>query len=471
MPEFVKRSEMPASAEEVFRYHDRPGALQRLTPPWEPVEVIKQADNIEPGAEVVLRVGLAGPIKKDWHARHTKYVPYEMFEDVQESGPFAEWVHTHRMEPRSSESSMLEDRIWYRLPFGPLGRIGGAALTRSKLEAMFAYRHEVTKQDLLAHRRFSDQGPMRILVSGSSGLVGSNLVSFLTTGGHEVTRLTRKKSGTREPEVEWDVRNQQLSAAELEGMDAVVHLAGEPIMGRWTEEKKNKIRDSRTKGTTLLCETLASLEQKPKVLICASAIGIYGEGGPTELNEDSPLPPLEALKKSNPGAAFLSDVARDWEAACEPARQAGIRVVNIRIGIVLSPKGGALAKMLPLFKYGMGGKLGNGRQWWSWIALDDLIGTIHYAICDESISGPVNGTAPQPVTNEEFTKTLGKVLHRPTILPVPSFGPKILLGSEEADALLFASTRVLPKRLLDAGYKFRHDRLDGALQHLIGKNG
>lgn len=297
---------------------------------------------------------------------------------------------------------------------------------------------------------------MRILLTGATGLVGSALGPLLTTSGHEVVRLVR---GTVKEanEILWDPARRELATAQLEGLDAVVHLAGENIAGaRWTAAVKERIRTSRVEGTRLLCETLAKLKQPPKVLVCASATGYYGDRGSEELTETS-----------RQGSGFLPEVCQAWEAACEPARQAGIRVVNLRIGVILSAQGGALQKMLLPFKLGGGGIVGSGKQYWSWIALDDVIGAIQHAIITDSLAGPVNATAPEPSTNYEFTKTLGRVLHRPTLIPMPGFAAQLLLG-EMAKDLLLSSTRVQPKKLLDHGYQFRFPTLEPALQHLLG---
>jgi uncharacterized protein (TIGR01777 family) len=298
---------------------------------------------------------------------------------------------------------------------------------------------------------------MKVLVSGSSGLIGSAVLENLIAGGHSVIRLVRRAPGQNE--VHWDPDAGTIATALLEGLDAVVHLAGENIaQGRWTQQKKERIRDSRVKGTQILCQALARLAQPPKVLVAASAIGYYGERGDEVLTEESP-----------PGSGFLADVCRQWEAASSPAAQSGIRVVNLRIGIVLSEKGGALAKMLLPFRLGVGGRVGSGKQYMSWIALDDVVGAINHAIANDSLSGPVNAVAPNPVTNYEFTKALGKVLERPTPFPMPAFAARLALG-EMADELLLASTRVAPRRLLATGYKFLFPELEGALRHLLKKS-
>lgn len=299
---------------------------------------------------------------------------------------------------------------------------------------------------------------MRILISGATGLVGTDLTTFLTSHGHQVQKLVRVQPAAGSADVFWDPNAGTLDAARLEGFDALVHLAGENIAARrWNAEQKARIRDSRIKGTKLLCTALAKLQQRPKVLVSASAIGYYGDRGAEVLTESSP-----------PGTGFLPDVCQEWEEATSPAAQAGMRVVLARLGVVLSPKGGALAQMLLPFKLGAGGILGNGQQYFSWIGLDDVIGGLHHALANETVHGPMNLVAPRAVTNREFTKTLGKVLVRPTIFPVPAFAARLAFG-EMADALLLASARVEPKQLLATGYPFKYPELEGALRHLLGK--
>jgi uncharacterized protein (TIGR01777 family) len=287
---------------------------------------------------------------------------------------------------------------------------------------------------------------MRIAVTGASGLVGSALVPALRAGGHEVLRLVR-----------WDPAAKTIEAARLEGLDAVVHLSGENIAdGRWTDAKKARLRSSRVGSTRFLSETLAGLARKPSVLVSASAVGYYGDRGEAWLAE-SALPATD----------FFGQLSVEWEAAAAHAAHAGIRVVHPRTGIVLSPAGGALAKMLLPFKLGIGGVVGSGRQYFSWIALDDVVGVIHHMLARSDLSGPVNVAAPEPVTNAELTKTLGRVLGRPTFVPVPAFALRIAFG-EVADALL-ASTRLRPERLLETGYRFRYPELEGALRHVLAR--
>jgi uncharacterized protein len=298
---------------------------------------------------------------------------------------------------------------------------------------------------------------MNILVTGASGLIGSALVASLTSTGHGVTRLVRSQPNSEGKTARWDPMAGTIDASAFEGVDAVVHLAGENIAERWTSAKKRRIRDSRVKGTQVLCEALARLASPPKVLVSASAIGYYGDRGEAILTDDSA-----------PGNGFLSEVCRAWEAATEPARQQGIRTVPLRFGVVLSAAGGALAKILPPFRLGLGGVLGSGRQYMSWIALDDVVGAIQHAIVTDSLQGPTNAVAPQAVTNQEFTKTLGKVLGRPTAVPLPAFAARLMFG-EMADELLLASARVQPVKLQASGYRHRYPELEGALRHVLAR--
>ena len=297
---------------------------------------------------------------------------------------------------------------------------------------------------------------MNILISGASGLIGSAMVKSLSEAGHAVRRLVRREAGPAE--VRWDPAAGRLDAADLEGLDAVVHLAGENIAaGRWSRRRRARIRDSRTVGTRLLSRTLAGLADPPGVFISASAVGFYGDRGDQQLDERSP-----------PGSGFLAEVCRQWEAATDPAAGAGIRAVQLRTGMVLASHGGALAKMLPIFRLGLGGRLGGGRQYVSWITLDDVAGAVGHVLLDETLRGPVNLVAPQPVTNRRFTAALGRVLKRPTWLPAPALALRIVLG-QMAEELLLAGARVMPKRLLDAGYQFRHPELEAALRHVLDR--
>ena len=298
---------------------------------------------------------------------------------------------------------------------------------------------------------------MKVVVTGASGLIGSALVRALLARGDDVTRLVRRAPATGE--ARWDPDTGQIEAAALEGHDAVVHLAGVGIGDhRWTEEHKRAVLESRVKGTTLLAETLAALSDKPAVLASGSAIGYYGLRSDEVLTEDSP-----------PGTGFLAEICKPWEAATAPAEDAGVRVVHLRTGIVLSPDGGALKQSLLPFKLGLGGRIGTGKQWWSWIAIDDEVGAIVHLIGEGTETGPVNLTAPNPVANEEFTRTLNGVLRRPTLLPTPTFALKALFGSEAVEEMFLGGQRVMPARLQAGGYGFRHPELEGALRQLLHK--
>ena len=296
---------------------------------------------------------------------------------------------------------------------------------------------------------------MKILISGSHGLVGTALIKSLASEGHEIFRLVRYAPSS-DHEIEWSPDRYSIALARLEGFDAVVHLAGESIAeGRWIDEKKKRIRESRVKGTRLLGDALANLSNPPKTFVCASAIGYYGDRGDELLTEASAA-----------GNDFLSGVCVEWEKATALAVEKGIRVVNCRFGIILDANGGALKKMLPPFRMGVGGKIGSGQQWMSWIALDDVVRGIKFALANDSIRGPVNFVTPAPVTNARFTKTLGKVLSRPTLFPIPAFGVRMLFG-EMADALLLSSQRVAPAVLQTSNFLFQYSQLEAALRHVL----
>lgn len=452
---FERKLRLPFPARQVFDWHARPGALERLTPPWQKVEVLERQGTIRDGDTAKLRVWVA-TVPLTWVAEHRDFIDGVQFRDVQVKGPFASWQHTHKFEALGERVTVLTDHIEFAVRGGSLGDAAGEPYTRGELERGFAYRHRILPADLEEQARIAAGGTLTVAVSGASGLIGSALTPFLTTGGHAVKRLVR--GGARGPD---DVAWNPLGANELSslnGVDAVVHLAGESLMGQWTPEKKERIRRSRVEGTRNLCEALARLERKPRVLVSASAIGFYGSRGEENLTEESPR-----------GRGFLADLTEAWEAATRPAVEAGIRVVNLRLGVVLDPRGGALAKMLPVFKLGAGGVLASGTHYMSWIVLEDVVSVIYRCLFDESLHGPVNAVAPDPMTNREFTHTLGDVLSRPTIVPVPRFAAKSVFGEELTDEVLLASQRVQPLRLAQAGHTFRFTKLDPALRAVLGR--
>ncbi|MGB3728051.1 MAG: TIGR01777 family oxidoreductase [Thermodesulfobacteriota bacterium] len=297
-----------------------------------------------------------------------------------------------------------------------------------------------------------------ILITGAAGFVGTYLTELLIDKGYDVIILSRSAKNTKANITHWDPEKGEIDIDALQNLDAVVHLAGENIAGRWTDQKKARIENSRVLGTKLLSETLASLNKKPEVLIAASAIGIYGNRGHELLTE-----------ASSTGYGFLADVGIKWENSTKVAKDAGIRVCNLRIGLVLGQDGGALEKMLLPFKFGLGGKIGDGKQYWSWIAIDDLIQIIYYLLKNENIEGPVNAVSPNPATNNQFTKALGQALHRPTIFPLPAFAARGLLG-EMADETMLSSTRVIPQKLLDSDFKFKYTDLNEALSGILKNN-
>lgn len=432
-----------------------PGVFQRLSPPFEHVKLISHSGTITNGSTANIQI-TQGPVTHDCIFEHFGYEEGKVFCDKQVKGPFQSWTHTHSCLQDDDNNSILEDRIEYELPVSLVSNLAAGAFVDRKLDSVFKYRHQVTRADVERFHKERGAKRMRVLVSGATGLVGSALTNFLTSQGHEVVKLVRR-GGTNASTVQWDPARGALNSSDLEGFDIVVHLAGESVAQRWTDEAKTKIRESRISGTKLIAEALARVQKKPLALICASAIGFYGDRG------------TEALKEESlPGTGFLAGVCREWEDATASAASAGIRVVNLRFGVILSTAGGALAKMLPIFQLGAGGNLGSGRQYMSWITLEDAVQGIYFSMQQDGMSGPVNIVAPKPCTNAEFTSTLGKVLHRPTFLPVPSFGPRILFGAM-ADEMLFAGAKVLPAKLEKQGFQFQYPDLESALRHELGK--
>ena len=422
------------------------------------VRVAASRGTTAPGDWKRLKVGV-GPFRTGWTLVH-RALPEGTdaigFVDEQHGGPFRDWRHEHRFTDLDDETSLLEDRLVYQLPLAKTAdAIAGRRVT-AQLDETFGFRHRRFQLDVRRHAAYGG-APLAIVVSGASGLVGRQLVAFLRTGGHTVYRLVRREPAAPD-EIYWDPRAGEIDAAAVEGMDAIVHLAGESIAGgRWTQKRKERILASRVDGTRLLAETIARLRVPPSVLVSASATGYYGSCGDELLTEDS-----------GSGTGFLADVCRAWEAETAPVTSAGIRVVSPRFGVVLAGNGGLLARVANLFRLGLGGRLGDGEQYFSWIALDDLLYVIHRAITDPSLSGPVNAVAPHPVTNREFTAALGRVLGRPAVLPAPEHALRLVFG-EMADELLLTSQRTVPARLIDDGFHFAFPALEGALRHELGR--
>jgi uncharacterized protein (TIGR01777 family) len=432
--------------EDVFAWHTRPGAMPRLVPPWQPMTVVAETASLADGRAVL---GLPGGLR--WVAQHDPSAfdpPHRFVDELSSQGPsswparvIGWWRHTHEFS-EAAGGTRVYDRVDTSVP---------AAALRST----FVYRHRQLAQDLAAHRD-AELSPMVVAITGASGLVGSALSAFLSTGGHRVIRLVRHPA-RNELERQW---NPDSPAADLlSGVNAVVHLAGASIAGRFTDRHKAAIRDSRIEPTRRLADVAGLADDGPATFVSASAIGYYGfDRGDALLSEESVR-----------GEGFLADVVTDWEAATTPAAEAGLRVVNVRTGIVQSARGGTLKLMRPLFAAGLGGRLGSGEQWLSWIGLDDLIDVYHRALYDARLSGPVNAVAPEPVRNADYTRTLAGVLHRPARLPVPSLGPRLLLGEQGARELAEANQRVVPTKLATLGHRFRRSKLADALAHELGQ--
>ncbi len=456
---------MDAPIGEVFEWHARPGAITRLLPPWQPVRVGQESGSLRDGRAVLL---LPGGVR--WVAAHRPdgYDPPHQFVDELVSAGVSRvlsWRHTHLFSAEGEAEGENETRVTDDVQ---------TPVPERALRQMFAYRHRELAADLAAHRwaRLHRSEPMTVAITGASGLVGTALSALLTTGGHHVIKLVRHPAqGADERQWQPDRPAPDL----LAGVDAVVHLAGASIAGRFTPAHKRAVRDSRVGPTRRLAELAAATSSAassgsagapdsgtsagPQTFISASAIGYYGANrGDEILSEDSA-----------PGDDFLASVVTEWEAATAPAAEAGLRVVRVRTGIVQSPRGGTLKLLYPLFAAGLGGPISSGRQWLSWIGIDDLADVYLRALVDPALSGPVNAVAPDPARNADYTRALGRVLRRPTVIPVPGFGPRLLLGEEGARELVEASQRVRPDALLAAGHSFRYPQLDPALRHLLGR--
>lgn len=433
--------------DEVFAWHARPGAIVRLTPPWMPARVVTEAASLRDGQAV-----LAFPGGLRWVAKHdpAAYDPPRRFADELASpalGSVLPWRHTHEFAAQTADSTRITDRVATPIPAG-------------LLRPVMAYRHRQLAGDLAVHQRIRQlRGePLTVAVTGSSGLIGSALTAFLTSGGHQVIRLVRRAPANNSERC-WIPDDPDPGL--LRGVGALVHLAGTSIAGRFTADHKHVIRETRITPTRKLAELAARTPDGPAVMVSASAIGYYGPRRADELlTEDSP-----------PGDGFLAGVVADWESATAPAADGGVRVVAVRTGIVQSPRGGSLRLLWPLAEAGAAGRLGDGRQWTSWIGIDDLVDIYYRALADDTLSGPVNATAPGTVRNADYARVLARVLHRPLQLPVPSLGPRLLLGAEGASELAEADQRVVPGRLLASGHQFRHPELEPALRHLLGRTG
>ncbi|MBT3641120.1 MAG: TIGR01777 family protein [Euryarchaeota archaeon] len=454
-----------ADIDTTFAWFEHEGSFRRLMPPWEVAQEVRADDSLEVGSQRVFKFPAPGApfINLTWVAEHTGYDKPNYFADTMVKGPFWKWDHDHYLKEENGVTTVVDD-VTYSVPFGPLGmlvdKVLGGSLVTGRISSMFKAREFRLKRDLDNHAKFLDMPRKKILVVGSSGLIGTQLVAFLDTGNHEVWRLVRRVADSNKNEISWNPDKGEINAKELEGFDVVIHLGGVGIGDkRWSKKRKAAIRDSRVNSTELLSKTLASLENKPDLFMMASAIGYYGNRGDEELDESS---------TSGEDGYFLTDVCKAWENSANPAKNAGIRTVHMRTGIVISAVGGALGKMLLPAKMGGGGPIGSGKQWMSWISMDDQIYSMYHLMMSEGVSGEYNLTAPNPVRQKQFAKDLGRVLRRPAFAPLPGFMMKIMFG-EMGARLTLDSQRVLPKNLQESGYEFIHTDLQSALSDSLGK--
>ncbi|MFE5775589.1 TIGR01777 family oxidoreductase [Brachybacterium sp. NPDC056505] len=478
------RTPLDHGVDEVLAWHERPGALVRLTPPGMARIEDPDAGGLEVGRRVAVRLGaplLPAGLSPRWELRHASRedrgsgaTAVHAFVDAQVTGPFRAWRHQHEIAGTGPGASEIRDRIDLEMPGGigetggigadEAGGIGGlpAREARRTIERMLSFRGEQLRDDLAFHARRAGSPRLVVAIAGASGLIGTQLVALLRTGGHRVIRMVRGRAEGPD-EISWDPERGELDPADLEGVDAVVNLAGRPISTRFTARAEREILTSRVHGGDLIARTLARMRggsgapDGPGILVQASAIGAYGAQRPGELlTEDDAF-----------GDDVLARVCEEWEASSAPAVRAGVRVVHLRTGIVLSDGGGALLPQIPMFLAGIGGRLAAPDAVLSWITLDDMTRAYAHALCTDELEGPVNAVAPAPVTSREFARTLGRVLHRPSLVPVPGFGPALLLGREGAKELVRADQDVDASRLLGSGFDPAHTELEQALRHVL----
>jgi uncharacterized protein len=456
MSQFIAERIMPCSAAELFAYHCRPRAFERLTPPWEQVEVVVPLQRLENGAEVKLRTQV-GPVSTTMTVTHHHVIIPSAaaaggFVDEQVGGPFSVWRHHHRFEPVTATTSRLVDDITYELPRVPFAQMVAGGYVRQRLERLFRYRHHTTEQDLLLQQALPSR-PLRVGITGTSGLIGSELMNLLSVLGHLPIAMVRAgRGGTG---IAWDPTSGTVGP-EANGLDAVVHLAGENIGdGRLDDRKLARIRTERVQQTRLLRASLSSLSQPPAVFVGASAVGFYGHRNDELLTETSPV-----------GVGELPSLCAAWEqqTLAEPS---AMRRVAVRIGIVQSLAGGALAKQLPVFRAGLGGPLGDGSMWTPVITVDDVAAVLARAVLDDRIDAVLNAVGPEPLRNSAYTSLLGSLLHRPAVVPVPRMVLQAAAG-KLADEGILASARVMPAKLVDLGHRFRHADNRAAMAHVLG---
>lgn len=431
------------------------------------MDIVEQKGGINDDDISIFQINL-GPITFKWVAKHFGYIHNRQFQDKMIKGPFKKWVHTHSFIPQDPNQCIIEDKIDYMPRFGKIGSKIIQKRIQHYLNQLFLYRSRILVNDTILEKMTQEKGK-NILITGSHGLIRSSLIPLLTNiGRHKITRLVRKVNNNNmglshttkkedKKSIFWYPEYDKLDHHELEGFDIIIHLAGENIFGRWTDIKKQRIFDSRVGSTKLLSKSLTKLSNPPSLLICASAIGYYGDRPNEYLTEDS-----------IPGKGFLSEVCQKWENATKDASEIGIRVVNTRFGVVLTPKGGILQKLLSPFKLGLGITIGNKDQYISWVSIEDVIKSIFYSITNTSIKGPVNVVSPKPVTNLEFSDTLKKIYNPKLSVSINQNIPKLIFG-EMSKEVLSTNTNVIPKKLVSTGYKFFNLELEDSLRFLLGK--
>ncbi len=450
----TKESVYPVSSETLYNYHASNGCIERLVPPWQDVSVLERSGGLGSGGKTRLKLHAAG-FAMDFEAEHLQAVKNEMFEDIQKKGPFKHWHHKHFFR-QIENHARLTDQLEYQLPFDRILPSFIKKYVADDLKKTFSYRHYILAHDLQRHRQYSNRS-LTILVSGASGVIGRELVPFLRTGGHEVWSLVRRTPDPAKNEIYWNPARGEIDTAALPQLDAVIHLAGEYIgLGRWNDEKKKEVIESRRKGTSLLAKTISKMENPPGVFLSSSAIGYYGDCGNKLVNE-----------QDDHGQGFMAEVCRVWEQSTSPATTAGIRTVLMRIGVTLSRRGGALKKLMQIGRIGFPGSFGSGKQFTSWISSDDLVSAILHCICTKNISGPINLAAPNPVTNEELLYTLAKLKGKPILPRVPKSYLTFFYG-EMASEIALSGCRVSARKLIDSGFHFSQPTITEAIKPQFG---
>ena len=459
---FNRRVEIPYDVHDVFNYHARYRAIDRMIPPWSFLKIIKRNNGLEDGAICILELQY-GPVKLKWTAKHAGYIQDQLFQDKMIEGPLKSWEHTHSFTPNKLGGCIMEDNIKYSLPYR-LNKFNilGNRLNKT-LNQIFGYRHRILQNDLKLGGLLKENKGKRILISGSTGLIGSALIPFLdTAGGHQISRLVRPSSkyssGDNNSGIRvWDPQAGKVDPSDLEGFDIIIHLSGASIGGRWSKIKKRRIYDSRVKTTEILCNAIKKLKKPPSTLLCASAIGYYGSRGEEVVTEET-----------TPGDGFLANLCVDWETQSKSVEDIGIRVVNARFGLILSPKGGIL-KVLTLaspLKVGLG--FGYGSNVINWVSIEDVIGSILYLISNASIRGPVNIVSPNPVMASDFFEIISKIQENKIMLKIGSKIMKLAIG-DFATTINDSNGVLKPQKLLISGYPFMNSSLEDAARLLLGR--